>query len=41
MIHAVKTQTPQLGFQTRVFKDNIRGEGPRMHAQLMELLIDW
>ena len=30
-----------VGLHARVFKDNIRGEGPRMHAQLMELLIDW
>ena len=30
------------GFQARVFKDSVRGEGHRMHDQLVELpLIGW
>lgn len=29
------------GFQSRVFKDSIRGEDSRMHDQFVDFLISW
>ena len=38
--HAQKTRTPD-DFQTRVFKDRVRGEDLRIHDEVLDLLIGW